>query len=104
METKQCEHLKLKEEEIKNLVSEISVELYNFKEDLRSSFELLEETLQYTEEKIYRLKRHFCPEKFHEVQVSMNELTEMMAKNYFSNTGEVQRMFNPKEESNDNPA
>lgn len=107
MQSKPCEHLKLTDEQIKGLICEMTTDLHSFKEEMQSAFELLEEQIEFMEEKIYRLKRHFCPEKFHEVQVSMGDLTEMMARAYVinPNAGQLQRMFNPsQEEQNDSPA
>lgn len=90
MESFPCPHQKLTDEQIKDFVCQLTTELH----ELKSS---LNETIGELEEKVYLLKRHFCPEKFTTVQMNMGELSDMFAKAYNTNTGEVQTMKRPDE-------
>lgn len=97
MKTKQCEHLMLTEEQIKDHICDLTVELHQFKNELDEIKDMLEDQIENMEKRLYLLKRHFCPEKFQEMQISMSTLSEMMEKAYFHNTGATQRHFKNEE-------
>lgn len=97
METRPLPHKRLTEEEIKEKISSLCYELHLFKDRCLDNFSKMEYEL-------YLLKRHFCPEKFHEMTVSMQDMSELMEKGYGQmNLGEPMR-FKKHEEENDNPA
>jgi hypothetical protein len=99
MESRQAPHQQLTEEEIKEIVCDLTVELHEIKEHFL-------EQLEYVESMIYKLKRHFCPEKFQEVKVPMKTIEEMMQSSYgHMDLSQPIRMKRPEnEEGNDNPA
>lgn len=82
MKSKPMEHLKLTDEEVKLLVCELSIELYEMKQHFL-------EQLEAAESYIYQLKRHFCPEKFQEVEVSSYDINDLLMNTYGNiNVGE----------------
>lgn len=98
MKSRQAEHKKLTEEQIKEHICDLTVELHHFKEDLRESVSMLQDQIETMEQRIELLKRHFCPEKFMVMEVSMATLSDMMANAYFDNAGQTQKMFGGKDE------
>lgn len=75
METKQAPHEKLTDEEIKELVSDLTVEVYEIKQHFLEQLEVIESY-------VYKLKKHFCPEKFQIMSVSIKEMSDMMEYSY----------------------
>jgi hypothetical protein len=90
MKSKQAEHLKLTDEEVKELICDITVELHEIKQHFL-------EQLEVAESYIYQLKRHFCPEKFQEVQVSGQDLNDLLMSTYGNiNVGEPMKFSKPE--------
>lgn len=89
-EKRQAPHQKLTDEEVKELICELNVELYEIKEHFLEQMELVESHL-------YRLKRHFCPEKFEEMKVPANFLEDMFKSSYGNmNLSEPMRFTKPE--------
>lgn len=70
------------------------IEMLNI--ELNSLSILLDSAFQDMNEKNDALKRHFCPEKFSEMMVTMSELTDLMCKSYAQNAGSILKMFPPE--------
>lgn len=95
MESSPSPHEKLSDDQIKEYVCDITTELHKLREDFNS-------TIYDLEQKVYLLKKHFCPEKFVTVKMNLSELSDLYAKAYDTNVGEVQRMERPKVENEQN--
>lgn len=67
MENQYTPHLLLTDEEIKELICKLNVDIYELKK-------IYYEKILYMEEDLYLLKRHFCPEKFQQLNVSSHQI------------------------------
>lgn len=81
METEQAPHEKLNEEQIKQMICDLQLDIINLE-----SFCI--ESIYNIEQSIYKLKRHFCPEKFQVKKVSMGQMMELMKEAYPNPLGE----------------
>lgn len=91
MKSRQADHLKLTDEQIQELVCDLTIELHEIKQHFL-------EQLEAAESYIYQLKRHFCPEKFQEVQVSGDDLNELIMSTYGNmNVGNPMKFKKPEE-------
>lgn len=75
METYQAPHQKLSDEQIKEYICDLVVELHEMKLHFIEQMESAEAMLE-------ALKRHFCPEKFHMAKISIKEMSEMFEDHY----------------------
>lgn len=90
MKSRQSEHEKLTDEQIKELVCDLTVELMEIKQSFL-------EQIETAESYIYQLKRHFCPEKFQTVEVSGEDLNELIMNTYGNmNVGEPMKFQKPE--------
>lgn len=90
MKSRQSEHQKLTDEEVKELVCDLTVELMEMKQHFL-------EQLEAAESYIYQLKRHFCPEKFTTVEVSGADLNDLIMNTYGNiNVGEPMKFQKPE--------
>lgn len=89
----QLPHAKLTEEEIKKAVCEIVYDLQELRETCTERHNMIAEQIDEIDTKLYWLKRHFCPDKFEEMQVPINYLQEMVEKAYGDmNVGEPNKL------------
>lgn len=100
MKSTQAPHETLTEDEIKECISALTIETHNLNIDLKDRiYELTKsfnERYMSIEIKIDHLKRHFCPEKFHVMEVSMGELSDLLEKEYGDAfAGETRRFTRP---------
>lgn len=91
MKSRQAPHQQLTDEEIKEIISDLVVEVHEIKEHFMEQIETIECYL-------YKLKRHFCPEKFQEMSVSMQDLNELLDQTYH-NVGYLSKMKSSGEEN-----
>lgn len=71
----QAPHEKMTEDEIKETICDLLVEVHELKESILEQIETMDAY-------ITKLKKHFCPEKFTLVSVPMGFLTEQFANHY----------------------
>lgn len=87
MITEPMPHEKLEDSQISIIVCELQAMVHHlnkvyrkfeFKEDkeLQDSFS---KTISDMDERVTKLKKHFCPEKFKVMKVTVNELADLMA-------------------------
>lgn len=80
-------HEKLEETEIKMIICELQAIAHHISRSYSNRFTTSDEELEKDlltslgdlSEKITKLKKHFCPEKFSVMKVTVNELAELMA-------------------------
>lgn len=75
METRQAAHQTLEEQEIKDLISQLVMQSDLLRDKINNELDEIDKHL-------YKLKRHFCPEKFQEVKVPMLDLENLMKEGY----------------------
>lgn len=104
METHPLPHKKLTEDEIKQFVCDLTVQLHDIKDHLDQTVFDLKNKIELCEDMIHNLKRHFCPEKFQQVMVSGADLSNLLMSTYGNmNMGDPIRMQKPEVED-DTPA
>lgn len=81
MESTQAEHLKLSDDEIKLMICSLTTEVHKIKN-------IFLNTIEEVEDKIYLLKRHFCPEKFAELKVPIDCIKDLVDF-YYEKDGEI---------------
>jgi hypothetical protein len=93
MKSMPLEHQKLTNQEINELICELSIEIHEIKESFL-------EQIQTTESYIHKLRRHFCPEDFYSVEVDGKDLNDLLMKTYGNINSSEPRRFN-KQKSED---
>ena len=75
MEIKQAPHQTLEEQEIKDIISSLVMQSDLLRDKINQELDVIDNYL-------YKLKRHFCPEKFQEAKVPMLDLENLMKEGY----------------------
>lgn len=74
-ESHQAPHQKLTEEQIKEIISNICIDIFELKEFFKEQFEEVENKLRL-------LNRHFFPEKFKVSYLSLETMQDMLTKEH----------------------
>ena len=75
MKSYQSPHEELTEEQIKEIVSHLTVEIRELKE-------FFDEQLEYLTSCAYKLKRHFCPDKFTTMELKVSDIDDLMLQTF----------------------